>query len=158
MRLLRRPIAVVPLALAAGLALAGCSGSDGGSEAAPTSSGTPSVDAGSTVPTDGPLDADQACAAMYVTGDDHLEERIGDTLVAVSGAFDAANADRMHALAVELGKLAERVPDEFAAALEKVRAPFTQLQEHIDSGTADSVELDIASATQGLKDYRALCS
>jgi hypothetical protein len=152
----------IPLVLAAGLlagALAGCS-DQGGEEpdAIATPSSTPSVSAGGAVPAEGPLDHDQACAVMYVSGETPLEQRIGDALVNASQNFDVSAADTMHALAIELGQLEDRVPDDMAAALAKVRVPFTQLQEHLDAATGEDVQLDIASATDGLKELRTLCS
>lgn len=140
-------------------AMAGCSDQAGEDPAFPaTPSSTPSVSAGGTVPAEGPLDHEQACAAMYVSGEKPLEQRIGDALVSASQNFDVTAADTMHAMAIELGELEERVPDDMAAALAKVRVPFTQLQEHLDAATGEDVQLDIASATDGLKEFRALCS
>jgi hypothetical protein len=110
------------------------------------------------VPAEGPLDRDQACAAMYVSGEKPLERRVGDALVGASENFDVSAADTMHALAIELGRLEERMPEDMSAALAKVRVPFVQMQEHIDDASAETIELDIASATEGLKELRALCS
>lgn len=161
-RFSRASRAALPLALGAGLVVgmvAGCSDSSVDEPAAvATPSSTPSVSAGSTVPAQGPLDHDQACAAMYVSGDQPLERRIGEALVGANENFDVSAADRMHAMAVELGRLEERVPDDLAAALAKVRVPFTQMQEHLDAASGESVQLDIASATDGLKEFRAICS
>ena len=150
----------VPIALATVLAtlVAGCTEQGEQPETAPTPSSTPSVSARSTVPVEGPLDRDQSCAVMYVSGDTPLERRIGNALVGASENFDVAAADTMHALAVELGQLEARVPDDHAAALAKVRVPFTQLQEHLDAASGENVEIDIQSATEGLKEFRALCS
>ena len=157
--------AALPLVLAAGLVtgvLAGCTddgGTEPGAETTPSStpSSTPSASAG-TVPAEGPLDRDQACAAMYVSGEKPLERRVGDALVGASENFDVSAADTMHALAIELGRLEERMPEDMSAALAKVRVPFVQMQEHIDDASAETIELDIASATEGLKELRALCS
>lgn len=145
--------------LAGALVVAGCSGQAGDQDAdASTSqpSTTPSV-SGSSVPDDGPLDRDQACAAMYVSGETPLEQRVGQALVDATEAFDASVAAEMNDLARDLGRLQERVPDEFVAPLEQVRVPFVQMQEHIDAGAGPSVELDVQPAVEGLKAYRALC-
>ncbi|WP_041294739.1 hypothetical protein [Isoptericola variabilis] len=140
------------------LVLAGCTGQADDPSAAATPSATPSVATGSPVPDDGPLDRDQACAAMYVDGGTPLERRVGDALLDVSESFDTAAAAEMHDLARDLGRLQERVPDEFGAALDQVRVPFVQMQEHLDTGGDGSVDLDVASAVDGLKQYRELCS
>jgi hypothetical protein len=94
---------------------------------------------------------------MYLDGEPPLERRVGDALVDVSERFDTESASAMHGLAQELGELQERAPDEFAGALERVRVPFVQLQEHVDTGGGEAVELDVQSAVDGLKEYRALC-
>jgi hypothetical protein len=163
---LRDTPAVRPSAVRAGivagglaLALAGCSGSgEDTAGATPTPSSTPTTSEGATVPDDGPLDRDQACAAMFVSGETTLEKRIGDTLVEASQTFDPSVADQMHVVALELGDLEQRVPDDFAPAVQKLRVPFTQMQEHLDAATGDSVQLDVGSAADGLEEYRALCS
>jgi hypothetical protein len=137
--------------------LAGCSAgedpaADGGASATPSGSVTATAD-----DRDAPLDADEACAAMYVKGDKTLEERIGTALVGASDGLDAAAADQMHAIAVELGRLESRVPEEFQGPVQKVRVPFLQLQKALDDGTQEQTELDVASTVEGLKEYQALC-
>jgi hypothetical protein len=157
--LLRARIAAVAATVAAGaLGRAGCSGAADTPAASPAPSASPSATHGSTVPDAGPLDRDQACAAMYVSGDEPLEQRVGDALVDASEGFDTSAAAEMHDLARDLGRLQDRVPDDLAAALEKVRVPFVQMQEHLDTDGAGSIELDVASAVAGLKEYRTLCS
>jgi hypothetical protein len=161
------PRARAALLVVGALAVAGCTGGagDGGgaapspSAAAPSStpSASASGTAGAAVPAEGPLDRDQACAAMYLEGEPPLERRVGDALVDVSERFDTESASAMHRLAQELGELHERTPGEFAGALERVRVPFVQLQEHVDTGGGETVELDVQSAVDGLKQYRALC-
>jgi hypothetical protein len=152
--------------LAAGaLVLAACSGQQDDparvSWSSATPSATPSVSgssvSGSSVPDDGPLDRDQACAAMYVSGQTPLEKRVGEALVDATEGFDTSVAAEMNDLARDLGRLRDRVPDEFVRPLEQVRVPFLQMQEHIDSGAGQTVELDVATAVEGLKAYRALC-
>jgi len=136
--------------------LAGCSAggedpaADGGASATPSSSATADD-------RDAPLDANEACAAMYVKGDKTLEERIGTALVGASDGLDATAADQMHAIAVELGRLESRVPEEFQGPVQKVRVPFLQLQKSLDDGTQEQIELDVASTVEGLKEYQALC-
>ena len=143
------------------LLLAGCSagGADAGADAGagPTPSGSASTPAATSTDRDAPLDANQACAAMYVTGDKTLEERIGTALVGASDGLDVSSADQMHAIAVELGRLGPRVPEEFQGPVEKVRVPFLQLQKALDDGTEETTELDVASTVEGLKEYQALC-
>jgi hypothetical protein len=140
--------------------LAGCSTGGAGGEADAASAS--SSDSASATPTksperDAPLSADQACAAMYVDGDKTLEERIGTALVGASDGLDAASADQMHAMAIELGRLERRVPEQFKSPVEKIRAPFLQLQETLDLAETSQVELDIASTVEGLKEYEKLC-
>ena len=94
---------------------------------------------------------------MYVKGDRTLEERIGTALVGASDGLDGTSADQMHAMASELGRLESRVPEEFQGAVEKIRVPFLQLQEALDLGSGDQVDLDVASTVEGLKEYRTLC-
>ncbi|GHH69587.1 hypothetical protein GCM10017772_14780 [Promicromonospora soli] len=141
--------------------LAGCStgGADGEADAAAStsSSGSASATPTKSPDRDAPLSADQACAAMYVDGDKTLEERIGTALVGASDGLDAASADQMHAMAIELGRLQPRVPEEFQSPVEKIRAPFLQLQETLDLAETGQVELDIASTVEGLKEYEKLC-
>ncbi|WP_020015766.1 hypothetical protein [Promicromonospora sukumoe] len=138
--------------------LAGCSAggedpaADGGASATPSAAATATAD-----DRDAPLDANEACAAMYVKGDKTLEERIGTALVGASDGLDATAADQMHAIAVELGRLESRVPEEFQGPVQKVRVPFLQLQKSLDDGTQEQIELDVASTVEGLKEYQALC-
>ena len=141
------------------LLLAGCSasGADADAGASATPSGSASTPAATSSDPDAPLDTNQACAAMYVTGDKTLEERIGTALVGASDGLDASSADQMHAIAVELGRLGPRVPEEFQGPVEKVRVPFLQLQKALDDGTEEATELDVASTVEGLKEYQALC-
>lgn len=165
-RLPRRPralarAAALPLAAALLLGTTACSGgsdegSGAGADAAASSAPSPSTTVRS-VPSEGPLDADQACAAMYVSGDEQLERRVGQALLDVKEGLSSETAMQMHTVGTELGELQTRVPEEFAAALEKVRVPFVQLQTELDAASSTSVELDVASATEGLKEYRALC-
>ncbi len=154
----RHRVGLAAVLTAGALVLAGCSGQTGDPDAGSTSqpSTTPSV-SGSSVPDDGPLDRDQACAAMYVSGETPLEKRVGEALVDATEGFDTSVAAEMNDLARDLGRLQERVPDEFVAPLEQVRVPFLQMQEHIDSGAGQSVELDVEPAVEGLTAYRALC-
>jgi hypothetical protein len=146
------------VAVAALVLLAGCSADgdvDAGASASPSSSASA---APSTKPDrDAPLNANQACAAMYVDGDKTLEERIGTALVGASDGLDGTVADQMHAMAMELGRLEPRVPEEFQGPLEKIRVPFLQLQEALDLAEGGQVELDIASTVAGLKEYEKLC-
>ncbi|MFD6443454.1 hypothetical protein ACFWEJ_00020 [Promicromonospora sp. NPDC060204] len=152
-----------PLAVAATatllLLLSGCSADGAGPEADGGATATPSSSASATTSSDpdAPLDANEACAAMYVKGDKTLEERIGIALVGASDGLDAASADQMHAMALELGRLGERVPEEFQGPVEKIRVPFLQLQKALDDGTQDQTELDVASTVEGLKEYAKLC-
>lgn len=145
------------VAVAATLALlTGCSaGGEPDAEASASPSGSVSASAGPDP--DAPLDANGACAAMYVKGDKTLEERIGTALVGASDGLDGTAADQMHALALELGRLEPRVPEEFRGPVEKIRVPFLQLQEALDLGTAQEIELDVASTVEGLKEYEQLC-
>jgi hypothetical protein len=138
--------------------LAGCSpdgDADAGASASP--SGSTSAAPSAKPDPDAPLDANQACAAMYVDNDKTLEERIGTALVGASDGLDAASADQMHAMAIELGRLERRVPEQFKSPVEKIRAPFLQLQETLDLAETSQVELDIASTVEGLKEYEKLC-
>lgn len=140
------------------LLLTGCTGegeADAGASA--PASGSASAAPSARPDSDAPLDADQACAAMYVKGDKTLEERIGTALVGASDGLDGMSADQMHAMAIELGRLESRVPEEFQGPVEKIRVPFLQLQESLDRSTGEQVELDIASTVEGLKEYRKLC-
>lgn len=155
----RGALAVAATAL---LLLTACSAddaADAGASATPSdgASATPSAQAGR----DAPLDANQACAEMYVegadTGDGTLEERIGTALVGASEGFGGTSADQMHALAVELGRLESRVPEKFQEPVEQIRVPFLQLQEGLDLGTEQEIELDVASTVEGLKAYEKLC-
>ncbi|MCP2263468.1 hypothetical protein APR03_000799 [Promicromonospora thailandica] len=145
------------------LLLAACSGggaADDGASAAPSGSATSPEPAGSPADPDAPLDANQACAAMYVDADGQgrtLEERVGAALVGASKELTGTSADEMHALAVELGRLETRVPEEFRAPVEQVRVPFLQLQEGLDLGADQEIELDIASTVEGLKAFEELC-
>jgi hypothetical protein len=145
--------AVVTLVL-----LAGCSADgDGDAGASASPSGSTSAAPSARPDPDAPLDADQACAAMYVDNDKTLEERIGTALVGASDGLDGQSADQMHATAVELGRLESRVPDEFRGPVEKIRVPFLQLQKTLDQAEGEQVELDVASTVEGLKEYRTLC-
>ena len=63
----------------------------------------------------------------------------------------------MHAMAMELGRLESRVPEEFQGPVEQIRVPFLQLQEALDRATGEEAELDVASTLAGLKAYRKLC-
>lgn len=150
----RGALAAVTAAL---LLLAGCTagGADGEADAgaSASASGTPTQNPDP----DAPLNANQACAAMYVDGDKTLEERIGTALVGVSDGFDVASADQMHAIAIELGRLGDRVPEEFQGPVEKVRVPFLQLQEGLDLAAENQIQLDVASTVEGLKEYEKLC-
>lgn len=138
--------------------LAGCSGggeADAGASAPP--SGSASATASPRPDPGAPLDANEACAAMYVKGDKTLEERIGTALVGASEGLDGTSADQMHAMAMELGRLESRVPEEFQGPVEQIRVPFLQLQEELDLGTGAEIELDVASTVEGLKEYQKLC-
>jgi hypothetical protein len=148
-------VAVAALVLLAGCSADGDADADAGASASPSSSvsaaPSPRPDP------DAPLNANQACAAMYVDGDKTLEERIGTALVGASDGLDGTSADQMHAMAMELGRLEPRVPEEFQDPLEKIRVPFLQLQEALDLAEGGQVELDIASTVAGLKEYEKLC-
>lgn len=137
--------------------LAGCTAGGADAEASASPSGSASATATGNPDPDAPLNANQACAAMYVDGDKTLEERIGTALVGVSDGFDAASADQMHAMAIELGRLGSRVPEEFQGPVEKIRVPFLQLQEGLDLAAENQIELDVASTVEGLKEYEKLC-
>lgn len=167
---LSRPAASRPAVLVTGVLcaalLTACSG--GSDETAdPTPSATPSASSSSTAgadETDGTASPDetltlqQACAAMYVDGGEPLERRVVDALVAISE--DGAGTETvgtMTAVGIELGSLSVTVPSELEGAVEKARVPFLQLQENLDTGTEESVELDVASAREGLTEYRELC-
>ncbi|WP_158068930.1 hypothetical protein [Cellulosimicrobium sp. CUA-896] len=50
------------------------------------------------------------------------------------------------------------MPDELTDAVAAVRVPFLQLQENLDAGTEPTVELDVASAHEGLTAYRETCA
>jgi hypothetical protein len=144
------------VAVAALVLLAGCSaGGDAGASVSP--SGSASASPSARPDPDAPLDANQACAAMYVDNDKTLEERIGTALVGASDGLDGQAADQMHATAMELGRLEPRVPEEFRGPVEKIRVPFLQLQKVLDLGEDKQVELDVASTVEGLKEYRELC-
>ncbi len=146
------------VAVATLVMLVGCSpdgGADAGASASP--SGSASVSSSARPDPDAPLDANQACAAMYVDDDKTLEERIGTALVGASDGLDGQAADQMHATAMELGRLEPRVPEEFRGPVEKIRVPFLQLQEVLDQAEGEQVELDVASTVEGLKEYRELC-
>jgi hypothetical protein len=151
----------VRTALVAGatlVVLSGCSADgnvDAGAGAPP--SGSASATASAQPDPDAALDANQACAAMYVKGDKTLEERIGTALVGASDGLDGASADQMHAIAMELGRLESRVPEEFKDPVEQIRVPFLQLQEELDLATGAQVELDVASTVEGLKEFQKLC-
>lgn len=136
--------------------LTGCSGG-GEPEASASPSESVSASPSANPDPDAPLDANQACAAMYVHGDETLEERIGTALVGASDGLDVAAADQMHALAVELGRLESRVPEEFQGPVEKIRVPFLQLQEGLDLADSTQIELDVASTVEGLKEFEQLC-
>lgn len=152
----RLAVATVTLLLLAGCSTGGTgAGADAGESATP--SGSASTPAATSTDRDAPLDANQACAAMYVTGDKTLEERIGTALVGASDGLEPSSADQMHAIAIELGRLGPRVPEEFQGPVEKVRVPFLQLQKALDDGTEEATELDVASTVEGLKEYEALC-
>ncbi|WP_265520288.1 hypothetical protein [Oerskovia flava] len=152
--------------LVAGL-VGGCTGEeppeDEASTAAPESTEDPTDDPtddsaeGATDPT-GPLTAQQVCAELYVGGGEPLEEEVGNALVAASKGMDQVVAGQMTAVGVQLRTLETNAPDEFTAAIQQVRVPFVQLQEHFDMGGSDTVELDIGSARAGLGDLRGLCA
>jgi hypothetical protein len=146
------------VAVATLVLLAGCSaGGDADAGASASPSGSPSALPSARPDPDAPLDANQACAAMYVDDGKTLEERIGTALVGASDGLDGQAADQMHATAVELGRLETRVPEEFRGAVEKIRVPFLQLQKSLDLAQGEQVELDVASTVEGLKEYRELC-
>jgi hypothetical protein len=146
------------VAVATLVLLAGCSPDDGADAGASTSPSVSASAPSSARPDpDAPLDANQACAAMYVDNDKTLEERIGTALVGASDGLDGQAADQMHATAVELGRLETRVPEEFRGPVEKIRVPFLQLQKSLDLAQDEQVELDVASTVEGLKEYRELC-
>ena len=151
------PLAVATVTLL--LLLAGCSAGGADPEADGGASATPSGSASAATSSDpdAPLDANEACSAMYVKGDKTLEERIGIALVGASDGLDAASADQMHAMALELGRLEQRVPEQFQGPVEKMRVPFLQLQKALDDGTEEQTELDVASTVEGLKEYEKLC-
>ncbi|WP_435738399.1 hypothetical protein V5D56_07385 [Cellulosimicrobium sp. PMB13] len=135
---------------------ASASPSDTPSDTASTDAGAEETDG--TASPDETLTAQQACAAMYVDGGEPLERRVVAALVGISE--DGAGTDTvgtMTAVGIELGSLSVTVPTEFEGAVEKVRVPFLQLQENLDTGTEESVDLDIASAREGLTEYRELC-
>lgn len=149
------------VAVATLVLLAGCSAdgdADAGASAAPSAGAGARASASPSArpDPDAPLDANQACAAMYVD-DKTLEERIGTALVGASDGLDATAADQMHATAMELGRLQPRVPEEFQGPLEKIRVPFLQMQKSLDRADGAPVELDVASTVEGLKEYRELC-
>ena len=146
------------VAVATLVLLAGCStdgDADAGASTAP-SAGASAAPSARPDP-DAPLDANQACAAMYVDNDTTLEDRIGTALVGASDGLDGTAADQMHATATELGRLVPRVPEEFQGPLEKIRVPFLQLQKSLDKADGAQVELDVASTVEGLKEYQKLC-
>jgi hypothetical protein len=147
-------VAVATLVLLAGCS-AGAGDADAGASASPSAS-TSAAPSAKPDP-DAPLDANQACAAMYVDNDKTLEERIGTALVGASDGLDGQAADQMHATAVELGRLETRVPEEFRGAVEKIRVPFLQLQKSLDLAQGEQLELDVASTVEGLKEYQELC-
>lgn len=138
--------------------LTGCSaGGEPDAEASGSPSGSVSASPSANPDPDAPLDTNQACAAMYVHGDPTLEERIGTALVGASDGLDGTAADQMHAMAVELGRLESRVPEEFQGPVEKIRVPFLQLQEGLDLAESTQIELDVASTVEGLKEFEQLC-
>jgi len=148
-------VAVATLVLLAGCSAGGDADADAGASASP--SGSPSALPSARPDPDAPLDANQACAAMYVDNDKTLEERIGTALVGASDGLDGQAADQMHATAVELGRLEARVPEEFRGPVEKIRVPFLQLQKSLDLAQGEQLELDVASTVEGLKEYQELC-
>jgi hypothetical protein len=165
-----RPAAAGVAGLLGVLLLAACSGGDDGA-ADPSPSDTPTststtngADAGEesdegtgTASPDGTLTVRQACTAMYVEGDAPLERRVVEALVDISEGADTDSVSTMTAVGIELGSLSADVPDELTEAVAAVRVPFLQLQENLDAGTEPSVELDVASAHDGLTQYRAVC-
>lgn len=142
------------------LTLTACTG-EPDAEAGASPSASPSGTTSQQAERDAPLTANQACAAMYVeehgADDLTLEERVGDALVGAAGGLTGTSADEMHALAVELGRLETRVPEEFREPVQQVRVPFLQLQEGLDLGAQQQIELDIASTVEGLKAFEKLC-
>lgn len=164
-----RPAAAVTAGLLSLLLLGACSGGDGtdGADPEPSGSTTSATDAATDEATDGATDgatsdgddtltAEEACAAMYVEGDEPLERRVVAALVGISEGADTDTVGTMTAVGTQLGSLYVKAPEEFTAAITKVREPFLQLQENLDAGT-ESVDLDIASAHEGLTEYRELC-
>ncbi|WP_125772992.1 hypothetical protein [Antribacter gilvus] len=157
----RGPAAVVTSGLALALLLAGCTaegGPEAGASATPSGSASASGEPADEA-TDGPMDATQACAAMFVSGEEQLDDEVASALLDVSkDGLGSGNADRMHALGLRLGRLENRVPAEFQEPLQKIRVPFLQVQESLDAMDGGDIQLDIGSATDGLKEYTALCS
>ncbi|WP_191828405.1 hypothetical protein [Cellulosimicrobium arenosum] len=148
----RRAVATALAASLSVVLLAACSPDDDEPQG-PAASGTAS---GTTDP-DEPLTAKDACAAMYIEGDPPLERAVGDALVGVSEGLDQDGAAEMTTVGIRLGSLSTKVPAEFDDAVAQVRVPFLQLQTALDAGTEQSVDLDVASAREGLVAYRALC-
>ena len=152
-----RPAAAVAAgALCVALLTACTGGSDDPAEPAPsgttaTSDSTPTDGA-----TDGTLTAQETCTTMYVDGDEPLERRVVSALVGISKGTDTDTVGSMTAVGIELGALSAKAPEEFSAAIAKVREPFLQLQENLDAGTEETV-LDIRSAHEGLSEMRELC-
>ncbi|WP_069385353.1 hypothetical protein [Cellulosimicrobium cellulans] len=146
------------------LLLTACSGG-GGDAADPTPSGTPTSSAPEDAPdeTAGTASPDEAytlqeaCTAMYVDGGEPLERRVVAALVDVSEGADTDSVSAMTAVGIELGSLSTKVPDELTEAVAAVRVPFLQLQENLDTAAESSVDLDVASAHDGLTEYRAVC-
>lgn len=154
-RVAARGAAVAATGLTLALLLSAC-GSDGEPDA--EVSGTPSATVTEPQSDDGPLDANEACAAMYVYDDEHLADRIATALLDVSqNGLEPATADRMHTLSIELGRLQERVPEEFRDPITQIRVPFVQVQEKLDAMDGGDLQLDIGAATEGLRAYEALC-
>jgi hypothetical protein len=140
------------------LLLGACSGQDADEPGpAPSGPGTTTPDAGGTPDPDAPLTVREACVRMYVEGEDPLEGRVVAALVGISEGADTDSVRAMTAVGIELGSLSARAPEELAGAVDKVRVPFLQLQENLDTGTEESVDLDIASAREGLTELRAAC-
>jgi hypothetical protein len=158
---LSRSAAVVAGVLCAALLTACSGGADEPDD--PTPSATSSTGAGAdatdgTASPDETLTAQQACAAMYVDGDEPLERRVVAALVGISeDGAGTETVSTMTAVGIELGSLSVTVPPEFEGAVDAVRVPFLQLQENLDTGTEESVDLDVASAREGLTEYRELC-
>ncbi|MCF4119626.1 hypothetical protein L1785_01370 [Antribacter sp. KLBMP9083] len=154
-RVAARTAAVAVTGLTLALLLSAC-GSDGEPDA--EASGTPSVTVTEPQSDDGPLNANEACAAMYVYDDEHLADRVAAALLDVSqDGLDPTMADRMHALAIDLGRLQDRVPEEFRDPIAQIRVPFVQVQEKLDAMDGGDLQLDIGAATEGLRAYEALC-